>query len=137
MDAYESLYAALGAAFAVFAIVYIGILVLIIASQWKIFSKAGQPGWAVLIPFYNLYVYTQVIKRPGWWMLLYFSAVIPIIGAIVLLVIAIIDTNRLSKVFGKSAGYTVGLIFLGFIFYPMLAFGSATYDASRLETGSE
>ena len=70
-------------------------------------------------------------------MLLYFSAVIPIIGAIVLLVIAIIDTNRLSKVFGKSAGYTVGLIFLGFIFYPMLAFGSATYDASRLETGSE
>ena len=137
MDAYESLYAALGAAFAVFAIVYIGILVLIIASQWKIFSKAGQPGWAVLIPFYNLYVYTQVIKRPGWWMLLYFSAVIPIIGAIVLLVIAIIDTNRLSKVFGKSAGCTVGLIFLAFIFYPMLAFGSATYDASRLGGESE
>ena len=104
-----------------------------IVVNWKIFDKAGQPGWAVLIPFYNLYVYTQIIKRPGWWMLLYvFAGFIPIIGAIAILVVSIVDTIRLANVFGRSSGFGVGLILLGIIFYPILAFGDSYYDKSRI-----
>lgn len=115
-------YLGIVAVFALFAIVV----------GWKIFDKAGQPGWAVLIPFYNLYVYTQIIKRPGWWMLLYFASIIPVVGAIAVIVVSIVDTIRLANVFGRSSGFGVGLILLGFIFYPILAFGDSSYDKSRI-----
>ena len=125
--------AALGA-YLVFVLVLVAFLII---CQWKIFTKAGQPGWAVLIPFYNLYVYTQVIKRPKWWMLLYFSSIIPVVGGLVVLVISIIDTHRLSTSFGKGGGFTAGLIFLGIIFYPILAFGSAEYQSDDAAAPSE
>jgi hypothetical protein len=117
---------AAGAGLMVFIFILVAFL---IVCQWKIFTKAGQPGWAVLVPFYNLYVYTQVIKRPKWWMLLYFSSIIPVVGSLVVLVISIMDTHRLSTSFGKGGGFTAGLIFLGIIFYPILAFGSAEYQS--------
>ena len=94
---------------------------------WKIFTKAGQPGWAVLVPFYNLYVYTQVVQRPSWWMVLYFASIVPIVGPLTVLVISILDNLRMAKVFGKSSGFGVGLIFLGIIFQSILAFGDAKY----------
>ena len=99
---------------------------------WKVFTKAGQPGWAILIPFYNLYVYTQIVKRPGWWMLLYFASLIPVVGSLAVLVVSIMDTIRIAKVFGKGTGFGVGLILLGVIFYPILAFGDSNYDETRL-----
>ena len=114
-------------AFAVFAIIV----------MWKIFEKANQPGWAVLIPFYNLYVYTQIVKRPGWWMLLYFLGAVPVIGSIAVLVISILDNIRLSRAFGKSDGFAVGLIFLSIIFLAILAFGDATYDNSDADMNSD
>ncbi|WP_298741986.1 DUF5684 domain-containing protein [uncultured Chitinophaga sp.] len=82
---------------------------------WKIYEKAGQPGWAVIVPLYNVIVQMRIIGKPWWWLLLMF---IPVVN----LVIAIWAANLLSKSFGKSEGFTLGLIFLGFIFYPILAF---------------
>lgn len=101
-------------------IIYLAVLILLIASLWRLFDKAGQPGWASIIPIYNVYVLIKVAGRPGWWLILMF---IPIVN----IVIDIIVTVDVAKNFGKSGVYALGLIFLPFIFYPMLAFGEARY----------
>ena len=101
---------------------------------WRIFSKAGRPGWAVLIPLYNLYVYTQIVKRPKWWMLLYLTILIPFVGPLMALSLHLLDSVRLAKAFGKSDGFGIGLALLAIIFLPILAFGSAKYDGTTLNT---
>jgi hypothetical protein len=103
-----------------FLIVWLAVMVFFIYCGWKLFVKAGQPGWAVLIPIYNAYVMLKIVGKPGWWLLLF---LIPFVNFIV----AIIVTHNLSLRFGKGTGYTLGLLFLGFIFMPMLALGSAKY----------
>ena len=115
--------------------IVIPIVLIAIVAMWRIFTKAGQPGWAVLIPFYNLYVYSQVVKRPGWWMLLYFASIIPVVGSLAVLFVSIIDSLRLAKLFGKSSGFGVGIILLGVVFLPILAFGDADYDETRVLEG--
>lgn len=102
-------------------LVQLAVLALIIVSMWKIFTKAGKPGWAAIVPIYNVVVMLQIAGKPGWWVLLMF---IPIVN----LVIAIIAMIALAKNFGKGGGYVVGMIFLPFVFYPMLAFGDAQYQ---------
>ena len=104
-------------------LMYLGFIALMLASQWKIFEKAGQPGWASLIPFYNIHIYLQIIQKPNWWILLVF---IPFVNIIIFFLFA----HELSKAFGKDGTYTLGLIFLGFIFFPLLAFGDARYQYS-------
>ena len=106
----------------VMLIVQLAISLLMIISVWKVFSKAGQPGWAVLIPFYNLYVFLQVAGKPGWWMAM--ILLVPIAN----IVFAIMALAAVAKNFGKGGGFVVGLIFLPFIFYPILGFGSAKYQ---------
>ncbi len=101
-------------------LVYLAIVVLMIASVWKVFDKAGKPGWAAIIPIYNLIVLFEVIGKPAWWIILLF---IPLVNFIIMIIMFI----ELAKVFGKGVGYGLGLIFLGFIFFPMLAFGDAQY----------
>ncbi len=96
------------------------ILVLSIVACWKVFTKAGKPGWASIIPFYNIYVLLTIVGKPGWWLLLFF---IPLVN----LVIGIIVAIELAKCFGKGGGFAVGLILLPFIFMLILAFGSAKY----------
>ena len=91
-----------------------------IVSLWKVFEKAGQPGWGILIPIYNMYLMLMIAGRPGWWLILYF---IPLVNFIIGIIVAI----DIAKNFGKEAIFGVGLFFFGFIFYPILAFGSATY----------
>jgi hypothetical protein len=102
------------------AIFGVAVAVLIIAAFWKIFTKAGQPGWAAIIPIYNYYVLLKVVGRPGWWLILY---LIPFVNLIIFIIVAI----DLAKSFGKTGGFAVGLILLPFIFFPILGFGSATY----------
>lgn len=102
-------------------IVCLFFVVIVIAGQWKAFEKAGQPGWACIIPVYNMYVMLKIGGKPGWWLLLYF---IPLVN----IVFAIWAVNMISKSFGKDEGFTIGLIFLGFIFWPVLGFGDATYQ---------
>lgn len=84
---------------------------------------SAQPGWAAIVPIYNYYIMLKVVGRPGWWIILLF---IPIVN----FVVALIVTYDLAKVFGKGMGYFLGLLFLGFIFYPMLGFGGAQYRGS-------
>ena len=109
-----------------------GVALIFIAAGWRLFSKAGQPGWAVLIPFYNLYLYTQIIRRPKWWILLYFLGAIPFLGALGVLFLSVIDSIRLAKVFGRSTEFGVGLILLNIVFIAILAFGKSDYDAFRV-----
>ena len=118
-----------------YLVIVIPIVLIAIVAIWRIFTKAGQPGWAVLIPFYNIYVYSQVVKRPGWWMLLYFASIIPVVGSLAVLFVSIIDSLRLAKLFGKSSGFGVGIILLGVVFLPILAFGDADYDETRVLEG--
>ena len=101
-------------------LIAIAIGLFLIVSFWKVFVKAGQPGWGILIPFYNAYLMLKIAGKPGWWLILYF---IPIVN----LIIGIIVSISIAENFGKGAGFGLGLFFLGFIFYPILAFGDAKY----------
>ena len=92
-----------------------------VVSWWRIFTKGGQPGWGSLIPIYNLYLILKIVGRPWWFLLL---LLIPVVNVIV----AILITNDLSKSFGRGLPFTLGLIFLPFIFYPILAWSEATYQ---------
>jgi hypothetical protein len=94
-------------------------IVLMIAAMWKIFAKAGQPGWAAIIPIYNWIVWCKIVGRPAWWVLLL------LICFPIFFIILSID---LAKSFGKGVGFAVGLILLSIIFFPILGFGSATYQ---------
>jgi hypothetical protein len=111
---------AAGMAFGVLGLIYLAVVVLLIASMWVIFTKAGQPGWAAIIPIYNIVVLLQIVGRPVWWLVL---MLIPFVGAIVGILVVI----DLAKSFGKSVGFAIGFLFLPFIFAPMLAFGDARY----------
>jgi hypothetical protein len=102
-------------------VLYLAIIVLIIVSEWKIYTKAGKPGWACIIPIYNILVLLEIVGKPWWWLLL---LLIPIVNIVFLIWM----TNLLSKSFGKSEGFTVGLILLPFIFYPILGLGDAQYS---------
>lgn len=97
------------------------IVLVMLIGMWKMFVKADKPGWACIIPFYNAIVFIQIAGKPVWWFLLMF---IPIVNFI----IAIILTIEVAKKFGKGGGFAVGMIFLPFIFYPILGFGSAEYE---------
>ena len=95
--------------------------VVVIAGMWATFAKAGKPGWAAIIPIYNIIVLLEVAKRPLWWIVLF---IIPFVN-IIAIIIASLDV---AKNFGKSGGFGVGLALLPFIFYPILGFGSARYQ---------
>ncbi|HVI82318.1 MAG TPA: DUF5684 domain-containing protein [Chthoniobacterales bacterium] len=92
-----------------------------IASWWKMFTKAGQPGWAAIIPILNFYFFWKVAGRPGSWLILMF---IPLVNFIIIIILCI----EVARAFGKGTGFGIGLIFLPFIFYPILAFGNAQYQ---------
>jgi Family of unknown function (DUF5684) len=104
-----------------FWIFYLAFTILMIAAWWKIFTKAGQPGWACIIPIYNLYVWCKIVGRPWWWILL---MLIPFVNFIILIIL-IID---LAKSFGKGVGFGIGLLLLPIIFFPILGFGGAQYQ---------
>jgi len=105
----------------VFWIFWLAITIVIIAACWKIFVKAGQPGWASIIPIYNLYIWCKIVGRPAWWIIL---MLIPFVNFIVGIILCI----DLAKSFGKGAGFGIGLALLGIIFFPILGFGSAQYQ---------
>ncbi len=101
-------------------IIQLAIIILVIAGYWKVFVKAGKPGWACLIPFYNIFILLEIVSKPWWWLLLMFIPVVNII-------IAVIVSLELAKVFGKGTGFGIGIFFLAFIFVPILAFTDASY----------
>lgn len=102
----------------------IGVLfgLLMIVALWKVFTKAGKPGWAAIIPIYNLYVLLKIVGRPGWWLILF---IIPFVNIIMAFVVYV----DVAKSFGKGAAFGIFLLgFFSFIGYPMLAFGNAAYQ---------
>jgi len=104
-----------------FLLLSLAFAVFMVVAQWRIFAKAGEPGWACLVPFYGSYVLAKITFGNGWLFLL---MAIPFVNFI----FAIIQTSRLSTAFGKGLGFTFGLLFLAFIFYPILAFGDSEYS---------
>jgi uncharacterized membrane protein YhaH (DUF805 family) len=112
----------------VFWICWLAFTILMIAAWWKIFSKAGQPGWAAIIPIYNWIVWCKIVGRPWWWILL---LLIPFVNFIILIIL-IID---LAKSFGKGVGFGIGLLLLPIIFFPILGFGSAQYQGPSASQG--
>ena len=105
----------------IFVVIYLAVIVLAIAGVWKTFAKAGKPGWAAIIPIYNVIVWLEIIGRPIWWIIL---LLIPCVNIIVAAIISI----DLAKSFGKGPGFGIGLWLVGFIFFPILGFGSARYQ---------
>lgn len=122
MNEYES-YEGSGVAAGIGAvgiIIYLAIIVLYIVGMWKVFEKAGKPGWAAIIPIYNLIVLLEIVGKPMIWVL---WLLIPCVNFVFLIWLI----NLTSKSFGKSEGFTVGLVILPFIFWPVLGFGDAKY----------
>ena len=112
--------AAIIAGLGIFLVFFFAFIIFFIVCHWKIFTKAGQEGWKSIIPLYNLYIQLQIAKQPTIW-LLYFM--IPFVN----IYFGIKHVHGLSKAFGKDVGFTVGLILLPIVFYPILAFGDAKY----------
>jgi hypothetical protein len=108
------------AAAIVVSLIGFALSIFVIVCTWKVYTKAGRPGWAAIVPFYNTYVLLKIVGRPGWWLVLFF---IPLVN-IVFVIIVYVD---LARSFGKGGGFAVLLIFLPFIGFPILAWGEATY----------
>jgi hypothetical protein len=104
-----------------YLIFVLAIAVVMLISMWKIFSKAGQPGWAILVPIYNMITLLKVVRKPVWWILL---MLIPFVNFIIIILVYL----ELAKVFGKDTGYGLGIVFLPIIFLPMLAFSNSEYQ---------
>jgi hypothetical protein len=100
-----------------------------IVGAWRMFEKAGEPGWAAIIPVYNLLIGIKIAGKPWWYILL---LMIPLVN----LVVVIIVLDGLSKSFGKGSGFTVGLFFLRWIFIPILGFGQAVYTGDKSNFGA-
>ena len=103
-----------------FALIGLAFGVVAIIATWRVFTKAGQPGWAAIVPFYNTYVLLKVVGRPGWWLVLYF---IPLVNLVILIIVAI----DLAKAFGKGGGFAAVLILFSFIGLCILGFGDSRY----------
>lgn len=95
-------------------------IALMIVSAWKVYTKAGQPGWAAIVPIYNFIVLLKIVGKPWWWI---FGLFVPFLNFVVIIILAI----GLAKVFSKGIGFAIGLVLLSFVFYPILAFSDATY----------
>ncbi|MCL2330746.1 MAG: DUF5684 domain-containing protein [Phycisphaerae bacterium] len=109
----------------VLGLFYLALVILLIASSWKLFEKANQPGWGCLVPIYNMVLYARIAGKSGWWAIL---TLIPYVNIVIGILLAI----GIAKNFGRGIGTILGLIFLPFIFLPILAFGKAEYNPVNL-----
>ena len=121
-DAIAGVFAGMGV---VAWIIYIAIAIFEIVAMWKLFEKAGKPGWAAIVPVYNLVVMFQIVGMNPWLILL---LIVPFVNFVATPVLMILTYVKLAKAFGKGTGYAVGLIFLNAIFMPILAFSDAQYQ---------
>lgn len=134
MNDYSSMYessvsstafgAALGTMLGFVIVFSLIVCVLSIIAMWRIFTKAGKPGWASIIPVYNMVVLYQIVGMNPWLLLLY---IVPFVNYIASIVLMIILDIKLAKAFGQSSAFAVGLIFLNTIFMLILGLGNAEY----------
>lgn len=105
-------------------VIYIAIIVFLIAALWRVFTKAGQPGFLAIIPIVNIFILIQIAGKPWWWFLL---LLIPFVNFVIIILV----WHGVSTNFGKGAGFTIGLLLLSPIFLPLLAFGDAQYQGQK------
>ena len=104
-----------------FLLFALALAVVVIIGWWKMFEKAGEPGWAAIIPIFNIIVLLKIAGRPLWWVILYFIPIANIVAAIVVSI-------DIAKAFGQSAVFGFFLNFLfGGIGYLILGFGNYQY----------
>ena len=101
-------------------------IIITIESNWKIYKKAGKKGWASIVPIYNVIVLLEIVKKPHWWIIMF---IIPFVN----IIFAIRIINLLAKRFEKDEDFTIGLIFLPFIFYPILGLSKLEYNDNEEE----
>jgi hypothetical protein len=104
----------------VFLLVVLVVILFYVVASWKLFSKAGVPGWGAIVPIYNIYLWCKIAGRPGWWVLLF---IVPLVNVIVHLIVSL----DVAKSFAKSGAFGVGLWLLAAIFVPILGYGPSTY----------
>jgi len=123
LQSHDAVGGLIGAVFAGgFFLVMCLLMVVVIVGWWKMFVKAGQPGWAAIIPIYNIYVLLKIAGRPGWWLLLF---CIPFVNFIILIIVAI----DVAKAFGQGVAFAlILLVLLGGIGYIVLGFGNYQYQ---------
>ena len=126
-----------GAGIGILIVVYVAIYIIFALGMYGSFKKAGEPGWAAFIPFYNWWVIVKISGRPQSWFWFIFLNVIPFVGWIGFLVVAIIVLNDVSRSFGHGGAFTVGLVLLGPIFWYILWLGPSRYlgPAARMGVG--
>lgn len=107
--------AAVGASIATILMIVSLVALFMVVCQWMIYTKAGKPGWAAIVPIYNMIVLLEIVGKPWWWLIL---MLIPIVNIVIIIMVL----NLLSKSFGQGVGFTLGLLFVGIVFYPLMAF---------------
>lgn len=110
---------------ATYSIVLLVFVVLTVVGNWKVFEKAGKPGWAAIVPIYNTVVLYQVSGLNPWLLLLY---LVPFVNYIAMFVLSIMLAGKLAKAFGKGTGFAVGIFFLQPVFTLILGFGDSKYE---------
>ncbi len=120
-EAYEAAASAIGAGFMiVYYVICLALAIVMLVAMWKMFVKAGKPGWACIVPFYSQYCLFDIAMGNGWLFLLSF---VPCVN----FVMAILCYFRLAKAFGRGTGFGFGLVFLTPIFMMILGFGKDEY----------
>lgn len=110
-------------------LIYFAVIIVTIAGWWKAFEKAGQPGWAAIIPIYNIYILLKIVGREPWWLILFLIPCVNIVAAVIVYM-------DVAKSYGKEPVWGLGLLFLSPIFWPMLGFGSAQYRGPAAAQGT-
>lgn len=100
----------------------IAVIVFMVIVNWKLFVKAGKPGWASIVPVYNAIVLLDIIGYKWYYIFMFFASFIPMVGSVILLLFTISYSIKLSKSFGMETGFGIGLCFLYPIFAAILAF---------------
>ncbi len=104
-------------------LVWLVVMVAMIAGMWKTFAKAGEPGWAAIIPIYNILILVKIARKEVWWVVFFFLPLLNLVGLIVICM-------EVAKHFGKGAGFGIGMAFLPPIFWPLLGFSNAQYQGT-------
>ncbi len=104
-----------------FWLIALGVVTFYVVAAWKVLAKAGEPGWGVFVPIYNLYLVCKISGRPEWWVILFF---VPLVNVVIGLIVAM----DIAKAFAKGPGFGIGLWLLSGIFVPILGYGTAQYS---------
>ncbi len=139
MDSTYQVDSGFGILFVIYMLFVVAVYVITVIGLWKMYVKAGRPGWAAIVPVYNWWVWVEIIERPRWWFWVLVGSVllswVPIVGivlSVAMFVLYLLGCLDMAKRFGQGTGYGIGLWLLPFVFAPILGFGSARFEGDGL-----